>query len=281
MNTDMVTDIDIDTDTDTNTIIIDGNTMYITEKFDGLFQQWIMKNIEILIFDTRAVFNKPIVLTPRVICVIFGALFNQPLVLTHNIQYLDLGSNFNQTISLTHKMIVLRMSVHFNKPIILTPKIRALVFYSFDQPIVLTKKIRAIFFGHCFNKPIVLPKHITYLMIGNPFNQPIILTKNIKYLVTTCRCPLTQSLVLTENVEYFQVLNNNNHILEHLPNGLKKFSFINSFWNGLNNLPNKLTSIKGPGWDSKPTEFWADDAIIPDDKLGFYLYQYILHKYRF
>jgi hypothetical protein len=131
---------------------------------------------------------------------------------------------------------------HFNQPIVLTNNLTHLSFgHKFNQPIILTNNLTHLTFGDGFNRPIILTNNLTHLTFGYVFNQPIILTNNLTHL--TFGNKFNQPIELA-NIKYLNINCDSIHLIENLPNSLKKLVLDYNFNLPLDNLPNSIEIIE-------------------------------------
>ena len=126
-----------------------------------------------------------------------------------------------------------------------------------------TNNLRFIVFGTFFNQPIIFPNdsQLTHLFFGNWFNQPIILPESLTHLNFAILCGFDQPIILPEslthlslgfgidfielaNIKYLSICNNQQHIINNLPNTLEELILKRGFNLALDNLPNSIKIIE-------------------------------------
>ena len=151
----------------------------------------------------------------------FGTYFNQPV-----------EGCFDNLKSLTH----LTFGVCFNQPV--------------DKGCLNNlKNLTQLTFGYWFNQPVDEGcldnlNNLTQLTFGDEFNQPIeSVLDNLKNLtILTLGYKFNQELAIPINIKILK-LNNNNRIIDYLPNSIEGL-FLGQYFNlELDNLPNSIKII--------------------------------------
>lgn len=170
-------------------------------------------------------FNKPIVLSKDINCLILNYEFNQFLVLTTNLETVTFGGKTAVCVALPKNLISVQFGAFYNENTNPTKKLITLSLGSrFNQPIKISKNIKYIDLGKHFNHRLLLSKHLEYFIISCMFTHPILLPPTLKYLsfgpkINTQKFIYVQQSI--KEIEFTCALNLSNKYLvtDELPNG--------------------------------------------------------------
>lgn len=160
---------------------------------------YVNKYCRRLTFPPGSFFNRKIILSKYIECLIFGYHYNKTIVLTKKLAFVEFGDRYNRHVNLSKNL------THF------------VMGWNYNNQLELPKNLKHLTSGYHFNKIIILPKHLKYLILGHSYCQPLIINPNMVVL---------------------SISSSNYHILDELSNSLKKIIFIGkSIGAPKNNLP--------------------------------------------